>query len=170
MPTSPQPGKPAVIKRWPIHRNPSLGDDQFVRDEFAIDYTVLIVTCPNGVTVTISANGSAMLGPRCKGCPIRSRCTTNRTGRVVDVTEHDQLLADARARWRAGTDLYDYRHRRPVVEHSIAWIVTNDHRRVRYRGVDRNRIALSIRAAVINLRRLLNLGLAHEADAWTLNT
>ena len=57
-----------------------------------------------------------------------------------------------------------------MVERSIAWLVANGHRRVRYRGVERNRHGLSIRAAVINLRRLLNLGLTHTANGWTLAT
>ena len=44
----------------------------------------------------------------------------------------------------------------------------DNHRRVRYRGVERNRLGLNLRAAVINLRRHLNLGLTHTADGWTL--
>ena len=55
-----------------------------------------------------------------------------------------------------------------MVERSIAWLVANGHRRVRYRGVERNRIALSLRAAAINLRRLINLGLADGPDGWIL--
>ena len=94
----------------------------------------------------------------------------NKSGRVINVGEHDRLLADARQAWRHCERLDDYRQHRPMVERSIAWLVANGHRRVRYRGVERNRLAISIRAAVINLRRLLNLGLAYEADGWTLNT
>ena len=161
-------GHTAVIKPWPTARNPFLGADQFVRDDFTIDYTARTVTCPNGVTVTISAKGSATFGPRCAGCPLRSRCTANRDGKVFSVSEHDQLLADARARWRAGTGVADYRQWRPMVERSIAWLVANGHRRVRFRGVERNRLALSIRAAVINLRRLLNLGLTRDVNGWAL--
>jgi IS5 family transposase len=55
-----------------------------------------------------------------------------------------------------------------MVERSIAWLVTNGHRRVRYRGVERNRIALSTRAAALNLRRLVNLGLTHNSRGWAL--
>jgi len=163
-------GHTAVIKPWPTARNPFLGDDQFHRDDFDIDYTARTVTCPNGVTVTISTKGSATFGPRCEGCPLRPRCTASRDGKTFSVSEHDQLLAEARARWRAGTGVDDYRQWRPMVERSIAWLVADGHRRVRYRGVERNRLALSIRAAVINLRRLLNLGLSHQADGWTLTT
>jgi hypothetical protein len=43
------------------------------------------------------------------------------------------------------------------------------HRRVRYPGVERNRLGLTIRAAVINLKRLVNLGLGWNDD-WHLDT
>ena len=161
-------GHTAIIKPWPLARNPNLGDDQFHRDDFAIDHTNRTVTCPNGATVTIAPKGTADFGPRCAGCPLRSRCTTNKAGRTITVGPHDQLLAAARQSWRRGERLDDYRRHRPMVERSIAWLVANGHRRVRYRGVERNRQALSIRAATINLRRLLNLGLAHKNNGWII--
>ncbi|HEU0041908.1 MAG TPA: IS1182 family transposase [Jiangellaceae bacterium] len=163
-------GHRAVIKPWPTARNPHLDDDQFERDDFRIDYTARTVTCPNGITVTISRSGTATFGARCTGCPLRSRCTANHKGRLLHVGDHDQLLAAARADWRAGIGLEDYRQWRPTVERTIAWLVANGHRRVRYRGVERNQLGLSIRAAVLNLRRLLNLGLTHTADGWSLAT
>jgi hypothetical protein len=55
-----------------------------------------------------------------------------------------------------------------MVERSIAWIVANGRRRVRYRGVAANRTQLSLRVAAINLRRLVNLGLNHNAQAWAV--
>jgi hypothetical protein len=55
-----------------------------------------------------------------------------------------------------------------MVERTIAWLVTSGHRRCRYRGVARNRMAFSTRAAVINLKRLLNLGLHHNGNTWNL--
>jgi IS5 family transposase len=161
-------GHTAVIKPWPTARNPLLDDDQFHRDDFRIDHRTRTVTCPNQITVTIAAHGTATFGARCTGCPLRSRCTANRKGRLFSVSEHDQLLAAARADWRAGTNTDNYRQWRPMVERTIAWLVANGHRRVRYRGVERNRLGLSVRAAAINLRRLLNLGLTHTADGWNL--
>ena len=124
----------------------------------------------NGITVTISPRGVATFGARCTRCPLRSRCTTNRKGRLFTVGDHDQLLAAARADWRAGIGTDTYRQWRPMVERSIAWLVANGHRRLRYRGVERNRLALTIRAAVINLRRLLNLGLTHTTNGWSIAT
>ncbi|MDK1011514.1 MAG: transposase, partial [Actinomycetota bacterium] len=54
------------------------------------------------------------------------------------------------------------------VERSISWIVTNGHRRVRYRGVELNRGQLALRIAAINLRRLVNLGLDHNGHVWAV--
>ena len=163
-------GHRILIKPWPTHPNPNLGDDQFVRDDFTIDYTARTVTCPNGVTTHLSVNGTATFGVKCRGCPVRSRCTSAADGKSFVVGEHDQLLAANRTRWNTDTALIDdYRQHRPMVERSIAWLVANGHRRCRHRGLDRNRLALSIRAATINLRRLLNLGLDWN-NGWQLAT
>ena len=55
-----------------------------------------------------------------------------------------------------------------MVERTIAWLVANGHRRVRYIGVEANRHGLSLRAAALNLRRLINLGLDHNGTTWNL--
>lgn len=55
-----------------------------------------------------------------------------------------------------------------MIERSIAWLVTKGHRRVRYRGVERNQIGLSTRAATLNLRRLINLELNWN-HGWQLS-
>lgn len=158
-----------LIKPWPLARNPNLGDDQFNRDDFTIDYTARTVTCPNGIITHITPSGAATFKAKCRGCPIRSRCTSAVGGKTFLVSEHDQHLAANRARWRTDTDLVnDYRQHRPMVERTIAWLVTNGHRRCRHRGVDRNKIAFSTRAAVVNLKRLINLGLEHDGITWNL--
>jgi hypothetical protein len=159
-----------LIKPWPLARNHNLGDDQFHRDDFVIDYTTRTVTCPNGHTVAINNSTQAAFKHRCNTCPMRTRCTTSKTGRTITVSAHDELLATNRARWRTDPELVaNYRHDRPLVERSIAWFTRNGHRRLRYRGVERNRLAVSNRAAAINLKRLLNLGL-HWDNGWQLAT
>ena len=159
-------GLTAVIKPWPTARNRFLDDDQFHRDDFRIDYTARTVTCPNQITVTISRTGFATFGATCRGLPAALTMHRSTTGKTFTVTAHDQWLAAARADWRAGIGVDDYRQWRPLVERSIAWLVADGHRRVRYRGVERNRLGLSVRAAAINLRRLLNLGLTHTPNGW----
>ncbi len=158
-----------LIKPWPLARNPNLGDDQFNRDDFAIDYTARTVTCPNEITTHITATGTATFGAKCRGCPLRSRCTSAVGGKTFLVSDNDEHLANNRATWRTDTEVInDYRKHRPMVERTIAWLVTNGHRRCRHRGVERNRIAFSTRAAVINLKRLINLGLEHDETGWNL--
>jgi IS5 family transposase len=158
----------AVVKPWPLGRNPRLGDDQFGRDDFTVDHQAGTVTCPQGQTVSISPKGHANFGARCRQCPLRSRCTASQTGKTFNFTPHDELLMRARADWRNGVGVDTYRHYRPMVERTIAWIVANGHRRVRYRGVERNRLGLSLRATAVNLRRLINLGLHHGPNGWAI--
>jgi hypothetical protein len=55
-----------------------------------------------------------------------------------------------------------------MVERSIAWIVRKGHRRVAYRGIDRNRIWLGHRIAAVNLTVLLNLGLHRGPEGWAV--
>jgi len=130
------------------------------------DYDARTVTCPNDETVPINESGRATFGSRCKTCPLRSRCTASARGRTLQVGEHDQLLAQARTDWRDRTHTDDYRQHRPMVERSIAWLVRNGHRRVRYRGVAANRIGLAHRAAAVNLQRLTKLGADHNGHTW----
>lgn len=141
----------------------------FDRDDFVIDHAARTASCPAGHTVTISARGHATFGVRCRGCRLHARCTTATRGRTLEIKEHDRELVDARQAWRAGTFTDDYRRWRPMVERSIAWLTTHGHRRVRYRGVARNQLGLSLRVAAINLRRLINLGLDHN-DHWVLTS
>ena len=158
-----------LIKPWPLARNPNLGDDQFNRDDFVVDYTNRTVTCPNNVTTHITLRGSATFGTKCRSCPTRSRCTSAIDGKTFLVSDNDEHLAANRATWRNDTELIaDYRQHRPMVERTIAWLVTNGHRRCRHRGIERNKIAFSTRAAVINLKRLINLGLDHNGTTWNL--
>ena len=158
----------AAIKAIPLGRNPKLGADQFNRDDFIIDHAARTATCPAGHTVTITASGRATFGTRCRGCPLRTRCTIRTEGRALTIGTHDAELVAARRAWANGDFADDYRQWRPMVERSIAWLVAKGNRRVRYRGVTRNQHGLSMRIAAINLRRLINLGLGHRDNTWTV--
>jgi hypothetical protein len=80
----------------------------------------------------------------------------------------DAELRESRRAWRDGDFAEDYRRWRPMVERSIAWLVAKGNRRCRFRGVNANRLGLSLRAAAINLRRLVNLGLTTKRGKWKL--
>jgi IS5 family transposase len=156
-----------AIKAIPIRPTVAGGFD---RDDFIVDHDTRTITCPNGIVATITHNGYATFGARCRGCPLRARCTTAKDGRALRIREHDAELVTARRAWRDRDFADDYRQYRPMVERSIAWLVARGNRRVRYRGVERNQHGLSMRVAAINLRRLINLGLTRNGPTWTLTT
>ena len=118
-----------AIKPWP-----TADTGRFGRDDFIVDHTARTVTCPAGHTVTLTSANNAIFERHCRDCPIRSRCTTARDGRILKLNDHDAELVEARRAWRDG----DYRQFRPMVERSLAWLVRPG-RRVAYRGLARNR-------------------------------
>ena len=158
----------AAIKAIPLARNPKLGADQFNRDDFIIDRAAHTATCPGGHTVNITPSGRATFGVRCRGCPLRSRCTIRTEGRALTLGARDAELVAARRAWANGDFAEDYRQWRPMVERTIAWLVAKGNRRVRYRGLERNQHGLATRVAAINLRRLVNLGLHQHNGTWAL--
>jgi IS5 family transposase len=158
-------GHHATIKPWPLR---SQIDDGFTTDDFTIDLQAMTATCPNGITVTISARSrQARFARRCDGCPLRQRCTRSRRGKILSIHEHHALLAAARAHALTPDFTVPYRQHRPMVERSIAWLVRRNGRKVRYRGIARNRIGFAHRCAAINLRRLINLGLDWD-NRWMI--
>jgi IS5 family transposase len=157
-------GHRQAIKPIPLRRSIPGG---FSRDDFHVDHDAATVTCPAGHTVAITPSNHASFGRRCDGCPLRHRCTTSAQGLTLTLHRHDRELVEARRAWREGDYADDYRRWRPMVERSLAWLVAKGHRRVRFRGVARNQLGLSVRVAAINLRRLVNLGLDYDG-AWVL--
>lgn len=156
-------GHELTVKPIPLRRTVPGG---FTLDDFTINTAARTVTCPSGHTVPIAAHGGARFGSRCTGCPLRARCTSAKDGRQVLVSADFDLLHAAR---QAATDpdwQHTYRRWRPMVERTIAWIVAHGHRRVRYRGIDRNQMWLDHRVASVNLRQLIRAGVAHTDGTW----
>jgi IS5 family transposase len=153
----------AVIKPPPLR--PAV-EGGYTLDDFDIDEPAGTITCPAGITVTITPARIGYFKRHCDGCRLRHRCTTAAGGRTITLHPHHGLLAAARA--QACTDEFQdpYRRHRPMIERTIAWLVARNNRRLRYRGIERNRLWLAHRAAAINLRRLINLGLTHH-HTWT---
>lgn len=159
-------GHDPVIK--PIPLRPAVPGG-FTRDDFIIDHRGRTATCPGGHTVSITSSGNAIFGSRCTGCPLRTQCTTARDGKTLHIHDYDDELVYGRQAWRDPIVQAHYRQHRPMVERTIAWLVTRGNRRVPYRGVQRNRQWLLHRVAALNLRRLVTLGLDHNGT-WTLAT
>src|SRR4051794_876859 len=161
-------GHTAIIKPPPLR--PAV-EGGFTLDEFTIDEAAGTVTCPNQVTRRITAGRKVIFGAACRSCPLRSRCTTSRTGRKLVLHPHDALLRQARRDWTDRDDLRAaYRRHRPMVERSIAWLIgpKGRCRQLRYRGIAANDLWLHHRIAALNLRRLLNLGLERQPTGWVI--
>lgn len=161
-------GHTPVIKPGPL-KPPVPGG--FTIDDFTVDEAGGTVTCLHNVTRRISPQRTVTFGVACRDCPLRGRCTTNKTGRTLNLHPHNALLRQARHDWRGNEELRKiYRQHRPMVERSIAWLIgpKNRCRTLRYRGVIAGDQWLHTRMAGLNLRRLLNLGLTHRGGVWTL--
>jgi hypothetical protein len=161
-------GHTAVIK--PRQLKPAV-EGGFTLDDFSVDENAAAVTCPAGLTRPISARRNVTFGAACRGCPLRARCTANKTGRALILHEHDALLRAARARWAAQPGLReDYRKFRPNVERIISQVASRGGRRLklRYLGTARNNAWLKNRTAALNLRNLISRGLTRDNGAWAL--
>jgi len=155
-------GHVALIKPMPLNR---AVPDGFTIDDFAVDHQGRTVTCPAGQTRKISTKGNVTFGAICSPCPLAAQCTKSARGRKMIIGVHDQIKRTHRTRAKE-PDFQDvYRQHRPMVERSIAWM-TRDARRVPYRGVVKNNAWWATRAAGINLKRLLNLGLVRQNGTW----
>jgi transposase len=152
-----------VIKALPSHPVVRGG---FVRDDFVVDHHAHTVTCPAGHVARYSGAGVAKFTPHCAACPLKGRCT-KATARSFTVGENNEELVLARAEWRTNEIKATYRQHRPMAERSIAWLVAKGNRRLRYRCIQKNNEWLFLRIAVLNLRRLVNLGLDRQ-QRWVL--
>jgi hypothetical protein len=161
-------GHTPVIKTMPLRPAVTGG---FTLDEFTVDEAAGTVTCPNAVTRQMTPKRTVTFGVACRHCPLRGRCTTAAGGRSLAVHPRDALLRRARRDWTTDTDLRAvYRQHRPMVERSISWLIgpKGRCRKLRYRGVTANDAWLHLRMAGLNLRRLLNLGLARHNGVWVM--
>jgi IS5 family transposase len=140
----------------------------FTIHDFRIDQLAGMVRCPAGATAPVTSSGRVSFARHCQGCPLRRRCTTAKQGRTIRLHPYDDQLRAARRRAVTRSFQESYRRWRPMVERSIAWLVADGCRRVPYRGIERNDLWWSLRAAAVNLRRLLVLGLARHGGAWVL--
>lgn len=158
-------GHTATIKPMPIR--PPVADG-FTVDDFTVDVEASTVTCPAGNTVRLTRHLRATFGALCTGCPLRSKCTTAKDGRKLELSTYDVELRAGRAAAADPDFQQRYRRWRPMVERAIAWLVANNNRRLRYRGITRNQQWLATRAAAINLRRLIALGLTRDTTGWAI--
>lgn len=143
---------------------PSARDGMFSQDDFEVDTRAGDARCPAGVRVALHVmkDGSsvAQFGASCAECPLRSKCTTSKSGRNIRLHPKHATLDRHRKRQRDDAWKTRYRTVRPRVERKIAHLMRHKHggRRARVRGQDRVRQDFALLAASMNLARLAALG------------
>jgi Transposase DDE domain/Transposase domain (DUF772) len=163
-------GDTAVLKPKPLQ---SAVEGGFTMDDFTVNEADNTVTCPAGKTRPISRTRIATFGALCRDCPLRTQCTTSRTGRKIVLQRRDDLLRQARRDWRENPELREwYRRYRPNVERVISQLANRGGRRIklRYRGTTANNAWLKRRTAALNLRNLIGRGLRFTTAGWGLAT
>ena len=159
-------GHDTIIKPGPLRPAVPGG---FAIDDFTVDEEQGTVTCPAGQVRQMSKTRTVTFGAPCAACPMRSLCTTARDGRSMAIHPHDGLLRAARAQARTEEFKRAY-PTRASIERTIAWIATQNGRRVRLRyiGTAKNNAWLHNRCAGLNLRTLVKAGLTRTGGAWAL--
>lgn len=153
-----------IIKPMPLSR---AVPDGFTIDDFIIDEAQATLTCPAGISRPITSRRHVTFGAACSGCPLKAQCTTAERGRSLVLHPQHRLQREHRVRAAEPHFQAVYRRHRPMVERSIGWM-TRGARRVPYRGVAKNNAWWATRAAGINLKRLLALGLSRDNGGWAL--
>ena len=146
----------------------------YSKDQFTIDPDAGTVDCPAGHAAPIrprrGGGGLARFAPRCAGCPLRSACTTSRSGRVITIHPHEARLQQAKTAQRDPGWQQTYRATRPTVERKIAHFTRRawGGRRARCRGQARILTDVITRAGAVNLANLAARGLRFTPAGWAI--
>jgi Transposase DDE domain/Transposase domain (DUF772) len=139
----------------------------FAKSAFAIDVDNERVTCPAGHTTmtfqTTAPGGKTFgFGSVCADCPLRSQCTTSKSGRSVSVHPQEARLQAARAYQKTPEGKARLR-KRVVVEHRLARLGQLGISQARYYGRAKTRFQLMIACSLANFRWVWNQEARQEA-------
>jgi hypothetical protein len=144
-------------------------DPAFDVEHFVYDAQTDTYTCPAAQTLTTnnhwynksrgkSTNKIKQYTTKaCAGCSLRALCTNNKGGRMLERSEHAELIEANRQRVDSNKDLY--RRRQAIVEHpygiikrqwGFSYILTK-------KGMKRASADVGLMVAVFNMRRLINI-------------
>ena len=144
---------------------PAAPEGRFTKDAFTVDLVNGTVSCPAGRLVQIrrskDGSGVASFGTGCKTCPMMPSCTESKSGRNIQIYQHEAVLHEARTRQKCPEWRRDYRATRPKVERKLAHLMRRRHggRRARMRGRERVAQDFTMLCAAVNQQRLARLEL-----------
>jgi len=140
----------------------------FSPDRFQLSEDGSALTCPNGLTSTVSYRCPDLEGrwfrfyaTRCRACPLWDQCRNHkpntRAHRVVFISDFRSYV-DAAAAYNQSDAYKADRKRRPLIEQTIAHLVRyNSARRARRRGQDAADFQAKMCATAYNLKRWIKL-------------
>ena len=144
------------------------------KSHFTYDPTQDVYVCPEGKLLpaerlTRSRKGHAQLMVyRChaKDCPVRTQCTSDRTGRTIRRSPDDRAMQRQREQQDRDPDSVGiYARRKAVIEPVFAVIKAIDgFRRFTMRGLESARAQWSLICSAYNLRKLLHFWRAGRFD------
>jgi hypothetical protein len=139
----------------------------YTKSAFEIDLEHDRVTCPAGKTTTtfhLSPEGGKtfVFGCACADCPLRSACTTSKSGRSVSVPVQEAQLQAARA-YQKTPEGKALLRKRVVVEHRLARLGQLGIGQARYCGHTKTRFQLMMACSLANFRWVWNQEARQEA-------
>ena len=128
----------------------------YSKDAFTIDVDNQSVTCPAGHRVEIRGSGNnqkASFGDLCATCPVRQMCTRSSSGRTVSIHPREEELRQLREQQSDPDYKATYNTIRSFSERINARLtkVYWGGRKTRYRGLDKARANVLLRATALNL-------------------
>jgi hypothetical protein len=141
-------------------QQPSAREGIFSKAAFTVDLEAGTVRCPAGVIAVIrpaaAGGGKASFGAHCKTCPLKSKCTSSRKGRSINVHPKEAVLERHRQQQRDPQWKAKYRGNRPKVERKFGHLMRHRHggRRARMRGQRKIGDDFALLAAGTNLKRI----------------
>lgn len=137
----------------------------FGRDKFLYDNEKDVYLCPAGnemnftYTALTKQEGKQVRKYRtseCKGCPFRSRCTTNKRGRIIDRWESQEILDEIRERVKYEPEKMDLR--KETSEHPFGTLKRNfNHGYFLMRGLKKVKGEFGLSVLVYDIRRALDI-------------
>ena len=128
----------------------------YSKDAFSVDPDNRSVTCPAGHRVEIRGSGNnqkASFGDLCVTCPIKQMCTRSSSGRTVSIHPREEELRQLREQQSDPDYKATYNTIRSFSERINARLtkVYWGGRKTRYRGLDKARANVLLRATALNL-------------------
>ena len=151
-----------------IPRKNEIPTEQYYGDKFIYNESTDQYSCPQGNAMSSNGNWyekkyknyvtkiKQYRTPACEHCPVRSQCTTNARGRILERSQYAKALEENGSRIKY--DLKKYLLRQQIVEHPFGTIKRQwsmDH--ILLKGIKKNNGEFGLIYFTYNFRRVMNI-------------